>query len=43
MFELFVGLGLAVVSILGIAYMIIRQDRYCEKFRYDDDDGSLRV
>ena len=47
MYEIFVGLGLGVMSVLGILYMIVRQDRYVERLRdrYDDsdDEGSLRV
>jgi hypothetical protein len=43
MFELFVALGLGVVSVLGILYMIVRQDRYCERIKdyYDDDSGGI--
>lgn len=43
MFELFIALGLGVASVLGVLYLIVRQDKYIDDFKryYDDDSGGI--
>jgi len=45
--EIFVAIGLTIMSIAGLFYLFRRQDRYIERMKYgrdedDDDNGGIR-
>jgi len=42
--EIFIAIGLAIMSIAGIFYLFRRQDMYVERLKddRDDDNGGIR-